>query len=39
LLAGLGAIAAMTASFTLGVEKVKADMAEVGPGNPPTGDA
>ncbi len=38
-LAGLGAIAAMMANFTLGVERVKEDTAEAGPKDAPSGDA
>jgi len=38
-LAGLGAIAALIANFTLGVERVKKDTAEVAPEDPRSGDA
>jgi hypothetical protein len=38
-LAGLGTITAMTANFTLGVERVKEDTAEAGPKAARPGDA
>ena len=38
-LAGLGAIAALMANFTLGVERVKEDTAGVGPEDARSGDA
>ncbi|HSB16564.1 MAG TPA: DUF4342 domain-containing protein [Bryobacteraceae bacterium] len=38
-LAGLGAIAALIANFTLGVERVKEDTTEVGPKDAQSGDA
>jgi hypothetical protein len=39
LLAGLGAIAALIANLTLGVERVKEDTAEAGPEDARSGDA
>ena len=38
-LAGLGAIAALIASFTIGVEKVKEETAEPEPGAEPSGNS
>lgn len=38
-LAGLGAIAAMIANFTIGVERVKEDTAKVAPEDARSGDA